>query len=139
MAVSTHSSNDAHAGGGGLLTPGATAGWQSLGPVLAAADELASYADTDQMLRRAVEVTRENIGLERAGLFLRDPRAERVILRGTWGTGASRQTTDEHAVHHECGPEDAAQRVSGSALHFCYLVTQRRPRSCVCQTCTGST
>ena len=27
------------------------------------------------------------------------------------------------------GPEDAAQRVSGSALHFCYLVTQRRPRS----------
>ena len=27
------------------------------------------------------------------------------------------------------GPEDAAQRVSGSALDFCYLVTQRRPRS----------
>lgn len=25
------------------------------------------------------------------------------------------------------GPEDAAQRVSGSALDFCYLVTQRRP------------
>ena len=27
------------------------------------------------------------------------------------------------------GPEDAAQRVSGSAEHFCMLVTQRRPRS----------
>ena len=26
------------------------------------------------------------------------------------------------------GPEDAAQRVSGSALDFCLLVTQRRPR-----------
>lgn len=26
------------------------------------------------------------------------------------------------------GPEDAGQRVSGSALDFCYLVTQRRPR-----------
>jgi uncharacterized protein (TIGR03084 family) len=25
------------------------------------------------------------------------------------------------------GPEDAAQRVTGSALDFCYLVTQRRP------------
>jgi hypothetical protein len=25
------------------------------------------------------------------------------------------------------GPADAAQRVSGSALDFCYLVTQRRP------------
>ncbi|MEU9808606.1 TIGR03084 family metal-binding protein [Mycobacterium sp. NPDC050853] len=27
------------------------------------------------------------------------------------------------------GPEDAAQRVTGSALDFCYLVTQRRPRA----------
>jgi uncharacterized protein (TIGR03084 family) len=27
------------------------------------------------------------------------------------------------------GPADAAQRVTGSALHFCYLVTQRRPRA----------
>ncbi|MDA0250418.1 MAG: TIGR03084 family metal-binding protein [Actinomycetota bacterium] len=27
------------------------------------------------------------------------------------------------------GPEDAAQRVSGSSLDFCYLVTQRRPRA----------
>ncbi len=27
------------------------------------------------------------------------------------------------------GPEEAAQRVSGSAEHFCMLVTQRRPRS----------
>ena len=29
----------------------------------------------------------------------------------------------------EWGPEDAAQRVSGSALAFCHLVTQRRPRA----------
>lgn len=27
------------------------------------------------------------------------------------------------------GPEDAAQRVTGSAVDFCYLVTQRRPRA----------
>jgi uncharacterized protein (TIGR03084 family) len=27
------------------------------------------------------------------------------------------------------GPEDAAQRVKGSALDFCYLVTQRRSRA----------
>src|SRR5690606_7778204 len=43
-------------------------GWRSLGPVLAAADELASVGDTDQMLRRAVEMARERIGLERVGL-----------------------------------------------------------------------
>lgn len=29
----------------------------------------------------------------------------------------------------EWGPEDAAQRVTGAALDFCYLVTQRRPRA----------
>ena len=29
----------------------------------------------------------------------------------------------------EWGPADAAQRVRGSALDFCYLVTQRRPRA----------
>ena len=27
------------------------------------------------------------------------------------------------------GPEDAEQRVTGSAVDFCYLVTQRRPRA----------
>jgi uncharacterized protein (TIGR03084 family) len=27
------------------------------------------------------------------------------------------------------GPVDAAQRVRGSALDFCYLVTQRRPHA----------
>ena len=27
------------------------------------------------------------------------------------------------------GPDDALQRVSGPALDFCYLVTQRRPRA----------
>lgn len=108
MALSTHSPNRTAIGGGGLTPPPeAASGWQSLGPVLAAADELASYADTDQMLRRAVEMTRERFGLERVGLFLRDPRAERCILRGTWGTSASLQTTDEHAVHHEYDPRDA--------------------------------
>lgn len=31
--------------------------------------------------------------------------------------------------HWTWGPEDATQRVTGSAEHFCMLVTQRRPRS----------
>lgn len=106
MAASTPSGSSAIVCGG--LSSGLTAsGWQSLGPVLAAADELASYVDTDQMLRRAVEMARERIGLERVGLFLRDPRAERILLRGTWGTGANGQTTDEHAVHHEYDPDVA--------------------------------
>ncbi|KMO69270.1 TIGR03084 family metal-binding protein [Mycolicibacterium obuense] len=36
------------------------------------------------------------------------------------------------------GPEDAAQRVQGSAEHFCMLVTQRRPRSALDIVAVGS-
>jgi uncharacterized protein (TIGR03084 family) len=36
------------------------------------------------------------------------------------------------------GPGDAAQRVTGSALDFCMLVTQRRPRSQLDVTATGA-
>jgi len=89
-----------------LLEPGRTGDWHALGSVLAAADELAAELDTDQMLRRAVELSRERIGLERVGLYLRDPRSERLILRGTWGTGSDGETVDEHAIHHECDPRD---------------------------------
>ncbi|CAN3131812.1 TIGR03084 family metal-binding protein [Mycobacterium sp. smrl_JER01] len=35
------------------------------------------------------------------------------------------------------GPEDAAQRVTGSAEHFCMLVTQRRPRAALDVAATG--
>lgn len=87
-----------------------------LGPVLAAADELAGIADTDLMLRRAVELARERIGLERVGLWLRDSRAQfagpprtpaHLLLRGTWGTGLAGETTDEHELAHECDPVEA--------------------------------
>jgi uncharacterized protein (TIGR03084 family) len=35
------------------------------------------------------------------------------------------------------GPEDAEQKVTGSAQDFCMLVTQRRPRSALDVTATG--
>jgi AraC-like DNA-binding protein len=78
---------------------------KALGPVLTAADELAAVADTDLMLRRAVELARECIGLERVGLSVRDPRSkQRLLLRGTWGTGLRGETTDEHEVAYEADP-----------------------------------
>jgi AraC-like DNA-binding protein len=80
-----------------------------LSPVLAAADELAACLDTDQMLRRAVELARERFGLERVGLWVRDPRAREPILRGTWGTGVRGETTDEHQLAHEFDPANAEQ------------------------------
>jgi uncharacterized protein (TIGR03084 family) len=36
------------------------------------------------------------------------------------------------------GPADAAQRVTGSAEDFCFLVTQRRPRSALDVTAEGA-
>jgi len=39
------------------------------------------------------------------------------------------ELTAPDGVRWVWGPEDAAQRVTGSAVDFCYLVTQRRPRA----------
>jgi AraC-like DNA-binding protein len=95
------------AAGSGLLSSSAASGWQALGPVLSAADELAACPDIGLMLQRAVEITREQFGLERVGLYLRDPRSDRVLMRGTWGTSATRQTTNEYGYHHDCSPSAA--------------------------------
>jgi AraC-like DNA-binding protein len=75
--------------------------------VLSAADELVSYRDVDTVLRRAVELARDRIGLERTAIFLEDESGEK--LWGTWGTGLAGETTDERhlffskgANHHRC-------------------------------------
>ena len=91
---------------GVISAPRAASGWKDMVSVLSAADELAACADTDQMLRRAVELSRERIGLERVGLFIRDPSAPRLVMRGTWGTGASGELTDEHSLYYECDPTE---------------------------------
>jgi AraC-like DNA-binding protein len=84
-----------------------SAEWQEVMGLLAAVDELVQLKEPDQVLRRAVELARERIGLERVGLYLRDPSVPGVVmLRGTWGTGATGETTDERGLHHECSPED---------------------------------
>jgi AraC-like DNA-binding protein len=80
--------------------------WQEVMDLLGAVDELAALRETDGMLRRAVELARERIGLERVALYLRDPRAAGLVLRGTWGTGAKGETTDERGLHHDCSAED---------------------------------
>lgn len=69
--------------------------------MLAAADELAACHELHAMARRAVELARECIGLERVALYVQDPPGSRV-LRGTYGTGATGETTDERGLSHEC-------------------------------------
>jgi AraC-like DNA-binding protein len=82
--------------------------WQEVISLLAAVEELVASRDTDAMLRRSVELARDRLGLERVGLYLRDPRESRLIFRGTWGTGARGETTDERGLHYECSVEDYA-------------------------------
>lgn len=69
--------------------------------VLSAADELAACPDVNLMLRLAIETARDRLGLERVGLFIRARRAEGITLRGTWGTGADGQSTDERSLIHD--------------------------------------
>jgi AraC-like DNA-binding protein len=91
----------------------------SLASALSAADELATCRETEAMLRLAIDLARERIGLERVGLFMRDSSScDHVVMRGTWGTGARGETTDERALHHVFAPREynalLASRLSGS-------------------------
>ncbi len=60
--------------------------------VLAVTDELISCPDIDTLHRRAVELAREKLGLERCGIFMREGQ----LMRGTFGTDMKGRTTDEH-------------------------------------------
>ncbi len=84
--------------------------------VLSATDELMSYRDLDRVLRRAVELARDRIGLERAALYLLDDRGEHLC--GTWGTDSKGQTTDERSLVVKVGlrhKEAMAQALAGVA------------------------
>jgi len=64
--------------------------------VVEAAYELIRCPDLDTLYRRAVELARERLGVERCAIFVED--ADRV--RGTYGTDLKGRTTDEHDNHH---------------------------------------
>lgn len=76
----------------------------SLASAFSAADDVAACRDVNGMLRLAIEMARDRLGLERAGLYLRDRGCPRIILRGTFGTGAHGETTDERKLYHEVEP-----------------------------------
>ena len=81
--------------------------WRGVVSVLAAVDELAACADTDSMLKKAVELARTRLGLERVGIYLSEKLADGTIaMRGTWGTGRVGETTDEHRLWHEISSTD---------------------------------
>mgnify|MGYP001766601752 CR=1 FL=1 len=68
--------------------------------VVAIADELICCTDLDSLFKRAVELTREKLGIERCGFFIR----EGPNLRGTYGTDMKGRTTDERTHHFATSP-----------------------------------
>jgi AraC-like DNA-binding protein len=75
---------------------------------LSAGDELAGCRDVDAMLRLAIELARDRLGLEQVRLYVRDHSAERrdhgaerIVMRGTWGSGEDGAIIDERAAFHE--------------------------------------
>ncbi len=69
---------------------------RGLQAVVEAADELLQIDDLDLVYRRAVELAREKLNVERCGISLFDPK--RQFLHGTYGTDLQGRTTDERSV-----------------------------------------
>jgi AraC-like DNA-binding protein len=83
-----------------------------------ASSALPSCADADEMLRVAAGLARDVIGLERVAFYMRDPSVDRLIFRGTWGTGADGVTRSEHGSQHELSVRDglALQNLRDSGM-----------------------
>lgn len=62
--------------------------------VLLAAGELLTYPDLHSVTRRAIELAREKLGLERAAIFMLD----HDVVHGTFGTDMNGIMTDEHEL-----------------------------------------
>lgn len=66
--------------------------------ITTAANELLACTSLDELCRKAVELVRERLGLERTGLFLLDEEGK---LHGTYGTTLEGTTSDEHALLYD--------------------------------------
>jgi methylphosphotriester-DNA--protein-cysteine methyltransferase len=107
-----------------------TAQGSSLAAALAtslAASELSSCAGLDPLLKSATELARNFVGLERVAFYLREPRPGSLLLRGSWGTGAHGETTDEHGLSHELSAHDALALLNLRKTGACALYRPRAP------------
>jgi len=75
-----------------------------LGALLSAFGDVLALDSRDAILRRAVEVARDKIGLERAAIFLCD-RTRNVML-GTWGSDLGGAIVDEHHIMYSLSDPD---------------------------------
>jgi len=89
-----------------------------LAALLSTFDEILALDDPEAIVRRAVELARERIGLVRVGIFLLD--ASRNLMLGTWGTDLHGALVDEHNIMYAIQPTDrgAFQRAGEEGAHF---------------------
>ena len=89
-----------------------------LASLLSAFDEILALEEPDAILRRAVELAIERIGLRRAGIFLLD--RQRNAMLGTWGTDLAGTIVDEHHIMYDVSDTDreAFRRAEEEGAHF---------------------
>jgi AraC-like DNA-binding protein len=89
----------------------------SLTALLSSFDEIIALEDPDAILRRAVELARERIGLTRVGIFLLDK--SRDLMLGTWGSDLTGRLVDEHQIMYAVGePDREAIRRAEEGAHY---------------------
>jgi AraC-like DNA-binding protein len=89
-----------------------------LASLLSAFDEILALEEPDAILRRAVELAIDRIGLRRAGIFLLDK--QRNAMLGTWGTDIAGALVDERGIMYDVSDTDreAFRRAEEEGAHF---------------------
>jgi AraC-like DNA-binding protein len=80
--------------------------------MLLALGDLFAINEVDALLKRAVELALEPIGLVRAGIYLLDDQLG--LMLGSWGTDLRHRVIDEHHVMFQI--DEAGQRVMARAM-----------------------
>ncbi|MEI7833221.1 MAG: PAS domain S-box protein, partial [bacterium] len=75
----------------------------SMNLLLEMADALLYIDDYDELLRRAIELPRERLGIERCAIYL---QSDETHMQGTFGTDVNGNTTDERNVLYEIPEHD---------------------------------
>jgi AraC-like DNA-binding protein len=89
-----------------------------LAGLLSAFDEILAIDDPDAILRRAVELARHRIGMDRVAIFLLD--RQRNLMLGTWGSDLDGNIVDEHQIMYEVNETDREvfRRSGEHGAHF---------------------
>ena len=81
---------------------------EGLRAVASIADELIGSDSLDTLFRRAVELARERLGVERCSLYVQ----EGEYLCATYGTNRKGETTDEHGYRFPLAKDPLSQRLA---------------------------